>query len=637
MSVVGSDDQEFTIDYEYDLWGNIDSLQLPLWDDGCRGPDDWTDTLFTYDGSWLIDVARFRGTDIETIAQFAYHPSGRIATLGYGYPAFASLHESVEMGRPKQITLMQSTEGATLWDEGPYSYDGSGNIWRIGSKLYSYDGVNRLTAFYSAGLNQTRVYEYDRWGNIDSVTDEDGSGSTISTLDFTPDVATNRLESLQVDGGPEIDLDWERGNLTDLPAFADQRSKTFKYSGEDRLMTAIDDLDGVTSRYLYDTGGERVAVWKRDSSGSLIDARFFIRDEAARVVSEWFYAGDGSLFELDKDYFYGGGRTLAQYDRLAEPPKLNFFAADHLGSTRAVFIKEDSTHASVEEELNYYPFGAFLGQPDPDPDTTHLFTGHERDLGEGSSQLDYMHARYYSFNLGRFLSLDPVGGRAGTSQSWNRYAYVLNNPLAFLDIDGLEEFLAFGREFDLNLPVLLYVCWKEGGRFSHAAVSIGVNNGEAMGFHAAPGPGYELDVKKRILRDTIPQSIVNPANLNAPNIFSNLRQEQGGPVSDVSLYDVYGVELDVGGGVNALEAIVPAIVAISDANSEILYDARAPILDEEDRQKGTVDCTMVANAVLRSLGLPGIGGPTEYNKQILKAIKQGTAQQGTVPDPERER
>ncbi len=46
MSVVGSSGQEFTIEYEYDLWGNVNSLQLPLWDNRCRRPDDWTETEF---------------------------------------------------------------------------------------------------------------------------------------------------------------------------------------------------------------------------------------------------------------------------------------------------------------------------------------------------------------------------------------------------------------------------------------------------------------------------------------------------------------------------------------------------------------------------------------------------------------
>jgi hypothetical protein len=47
-----------------------------------------------------------------------------------------------------------------------------------------------------------------------------------------------------------------------------------------------------------------------------------------------------------------------------------------------------------------------------------------------------MHARYYSPNLGRFVSVDPVGGEVGSSQSWNRYAYVDNNPVVFIDPEG---------------------------------------------------------------------------------------------------------------------------------------------------------------------------------------------------------
>ena len=50
-----------------------------------------------------------------------------------------------------------------------------------------------------------------------------------------------------------------------------------------------------------------------------------------------------------------------------------------------------------------------------------------------------MHARYYSPNLGRFLSVDPANsGRVGSSQSWNRYGYALNNPVKLVDPDGRE-------------------------------------------------------------------------------------------------------------------------------------------------------------------------------------------------------
>jgi len=50
--------------------------------------------------------------------------------------------------------------------------------------------------------------------------------------------------------------------------------------------------------------------------------------------------------------------------------------------------------------------------------------------------LDSMHARYYAFNLGRFMSVDPVGGTIGLSQSWNRYAYVGGNPITRFDPTG---------------------------------------------------------------------------------------------------------------------------------------------------------------------------------------------------------
>jgi RHS repeat-associated protein len=65
---------------------------------------------------------------------------------------------------------------------------------------------------------------------------------------------------------------------------------------------------------------------------------------------------------------------------------------------------------------------------------------------------DYMHARYYSPNLGRFMSVDPVGGSVGSSQSWNRYTYVLNNPLAFNDPDGERQNPVTGGQGINNTP-----------------------------------------------------------------------------------------------------------------------------------------------------------------------------------------
>ncbi len=52
--------------------------------------------------------------------------------------------------------------------------------------------------------------------------------------------------------------------------------------------------------------------------------------------------------------------------------------------------------------------------------------------------LDYMHARYCSPVQGRFLSVDPIDSSDPKSpQSWNKYTYVMNSPINFIDPTGL--------------------------------------------------------------------------------------------------------------------------------------------------------------------------------------------------------
>jgi RHS repeat-associated protein len=74
-----------------------------------------------------------------------------------------------------------------------------------------------------------------------------------------------------------------------------------------------------------------------------------------------------------------------------------------------------------------------------------FLTQKERDIETG---LDYFLARYYSSVQGRFTSPDPLlsSGRVETPQSWNRYSYVLNNPLAFTDPFGLYEARGLSEE-----------------------------------------------------------------------------------------------------------------------------------------------------------------------------------------------
>jgi RHS repeat-associated protein len=66
------------------------------------------------------------------------------------------------------------------------------------------------------------------------------------------------------------------------------------------------------------------------------------------------------------------------------------------------------------------------------------FTAKERDAESGN---DYFNARYYSSAMGRFMSPDPIiqnDLRLLNPQRWNKYAYVINNPLILTDPTGLD-------------------------------------------------------------------------------------------------------------------------------------------------------------------------------------------------------
>jgi RHS repeat-associated protein len=89
----------------------------------------------------------------------------------------------------------------------------------------------------------------------------------------------------------------------------------------------------------------------------------------------------------------------------------------------------------------YFPFGEQAGTSQ---DTDQMkFTAHERDLQGTASvadDLDYMHARFYNPQLGRFLSTDPANSaESERPQSWNRYAYASGNPVRRIDPDGRRD------------------------------------------------------------------------------------------------------------------------------------------------------------------------------------------------------
>jgi RHS repeat-associated protein len=301
--------------------------------------------------------------------------------------------------------------GSTQWDSGTYKYDGAGNIIGIGTDYYVYDGVQRLTQSSTKGTAET--YTYDGFGNMETRTNQ-----TIPQVQS----ATNRYLGY---------------TYNEIGAVTSDGSYTFTYDvlGQP-LSKAYPNKE--TEYYLYTASDERIGV----ARGGWWD--WSIRDESGKVLRQYksSITNPSAPSLWVEDFVWRNGLLLGS-QRPLEMGGRRHFHLDHLGTPRLV-TSDDGQLVSYHD---YYPFGdehSPVAQEVPsgfDREGPLKFTGHERDYaggmgGEDGHAVDYMHARYYSPTAGRFLSVDPVIGKPAQPQSWNRYAYVQNNPINRTDPTG---------------------------------------------------------------------------------------------------------------------------------------------------------------------------------------------------------
>ena len=114
-----------------------------------------------------------------------------------------------------------------------------------------------------------------------------------------------------------------------------------------------------------------------------------------------------------------------------------YFHTDSLGSVVAASDKD----SDVIWRKTYDPYGNEITiRPDGQDPEQQSYTGKPFDVETG---LVYLGQRYYDPEIRRFMGIDPVGFRADTPVSFNRYAYANNNPYKFVDPDGRLAFIPF--------------------------------------------------------------------------------------------------------------------------------------------------------------------------------------------------
>jgi RHS repeat-associated protein len=385
------------------------------------------ETKNDYTGGVLTRVRNKSGGDYAS--SIRYHANGLTHEVGHANGMTETIAaDSSGMARPKSISF----SGASAWSSGDYSYDGAGNVTAIGNTRYAYDSANRLRGWYETftGGHASHYLGYDLFGNkydlgFERCGSDPGSGMMhcMQTSVAVPviNAATNHFAGMSHDAD---------GNFIANGTYSYQYDGTSMMTG---MSTGSRDF-----RYVYTADDERIGtydvsaqtwVWKlRDIGGKPL--REFTSSGGTLGFANWSWA---------KDYVYRGNTILASIT----PSETQHFHPDHLGTPRLI------TGASGVQRgrHDYYPFGA---ESTSSLQNNQLlkFTAHERDLNgpagsEDRDYLDYMHARFYNPNLGRFLSVDPsmdFKANLFSPQRWNRYAYVSNNPLTKIDPDGRDEY-----------------------------------------------------------------------------------------------------------------------------------------------------------------------------------------------------
>ena len=121
-----------------------------------------------------------------------------------------------------------------------------------------------------------------------------------------------------------------------------------------------------------------------------------------------------------------------QWYLTAQENNTNYYVADHLGTARMELAGGGWPVWSGE----FAPYGQEIN-PQPTPNH-YKFTGQERD---SETWLDTFQFRSLNSTMGRWMSPDPYLGSMDITnpQSLNRYSYVGNSPLKFIDPSGLDE------------------------------------------------------------------------------------------------------------------------------------------------------------------------------------------------------
>ena len=309
---------------------------------------------------------------------------------------------------------------------------------------YSYDALNRITS----GIDNTSNYNltsvsYDKNGNILNLQRKGNTNANATTFGVMDDLtysydSGNKL--LKVADAASID---QFGFKDDAVNTTADTSNDYTYdingnmlSDTNKGITAINynhlnlptqvTIGGQNIVYTYDATGVKQSKLVQGVTTQYAGGYIYEKTQLGSPVLQFFNHVEGYVKYENSIFNY-----VYQYK-------------DHLGNVRLSYADSNNNgsiaQSEIIEESNYYPFGlkhkGYNNVTSPNGNSVaqkYGFTGkeHQDELGLGWIDIT---ARNYDAAIGRWMNLDPL---AEQMRRHSPYNYAFNNPIFFLDPDGM--------------------------------------------------------------------------------------------------------------------------------------------------------------------------------------------------------
>ena len=447
------------VSYTYDAYGNRTSMTYP----------DGRMVSYTYDA--MNRMTSVTGLDGD-VTRYTYDAAGRRIETASGTLTTSYRYDSVGN------LLTQATSGASEIAFS-YSYNKNGYITgevrteggKTTESTYAYDALGQLTSFLqSTGYEEQ--YAYDKAGNMTEkvLTGTDGIETALK-MSYNKG---NQLTTM-VNGKDKIAYTYDKNGSMVTKVLTSQAygklTDAYAYNALDQLTEYVG-YDGYQQEFTYDANGMRlskseVGNGNRSTLEELLRGNIAglpeiveptqgqINADEADMPTELEWATTEYLYDLTQEYYQVISETSTSKNGSTTTAYAYGFEriAAYTANSKTSYVYDG--RGSVAQTVNAPVAGAAVSSALPDISVkvqSFAYTAFGEQMGgvkvsgfaynaeayDAATGMLNLRARQYEPALNRFSQKDIYPPNPLITYSFNAYLFTFNNPISFIDADGLQ-------------------------------------------------------------------------------------------------------------------------------------------------------------------------------------------------------